>query len=101
MTASEVNPGVITAYDQEEGKNGATTNITTNAEDEEVQEYISHEKDKKSLGKRILWLFWDSGGKDPETRAFVNRLDCCLLLYAVYSYIVKYLLQSSVSVSWK
>lgn len=60
----------------------------------EVQEYIVHETEKKPLGKRILWIFWDSGGKDPETRAYVNRLDSCFLLYTMYTYIMKYVISS-------
>ena len=48
----------------------------------EIQDYIGHETEKK-FAKRILWVFWDSSGKDPETRAYVNRLDCCFLLYTV------------------
>ncbi|EXJ85717.1 hypothetical protein A1O1_06085 [Capronia coronata CBS 617.96] len=73
--------------------------VTNTAEisNEEVHDYIVKEQEKKPLRKRLLWYVWDSFGKDPETRAFVNRLDAFLLLYSMYAYFVKYLDQSNVS----
>ncbi len=62
-----------------------------------VEDYVKRATVPKTRKQRILSLVWDTFNKDPETRAYVNRLDRIFFLYSMYMYFVKYLDQSNVS----
>jgi ACS family pantothenate transporter-like MFS transporter len=52
---------------------------------------------KKSLGKRIQGIVWDSLDKDPAERKLIAKLDWWILSYVCIAYFVKYLDQTNVS----
>jgi hypothetical protein len=52
---------------------------------------------KKSLGKRIQGIVWDSLGKDPAERKLIAKLDWWILSYVCIAYFVKYLDQTNVN----
>lgn len=52
---------------------------------------------KRTLGKRILAVIWDSLDKSPQERALIAKLDWYILTYVCIAYFVKYLDQTNVS----
>lgn len=54
---------------------------------------------KKTLGKRIQAIVWDSLDKDPIERKLIAKLDWWILSYVCVAYFVKYLDQTNVSLS--
>ena len=73
----------------------AVDTIQSNAE-EPISEKVHAQGEtlysRKSTGKRILGLLWDSlDEKSPEEHRLVRRLDSCYLIWACFYYFVMYL----------
>ncbi|KAH8693569.1 major facilitator superfamily domain-containing protein [Talaromyces proteolyticus] len=72
--------------------------VTQETAEPEVYIQNTSPRPKKSIGKRVIGVLWDSlDDKDPEEHQLVRRLDSFYLIWACFYYFVMYLDSTNIS----